>query len=139
MRVPADIVLKRDDTHQVWGWAVVSNKRDGTPLYDLQGDHVALPELEACVYEAVGEGIVRAGEQHRGRAERLLIESMVWTPQKRAALQAVGVTGVPSEDGWWMGQQLTPDTYQRVKLGDRLWFSIEGHGEREALCPHCGR
>jgi Putative phage serine protease XkdF len=129
MRISATVVEKREAEHRIFGWAVLSQKRDGSDLIDLQGDHVALPDLEAAVYEAMADGL-NGGEMHQGDAEARIIESMVWTPEKAARL------GIPEgvlPTGWWIGQQVGEETFQRVRVGDRLWFSIEGLGERQAL------
>jgi Putative phage serine protease XkdF len=129
MRLAATVVEKREAEHEIFGWVVLSQKRDGSDLIDLQGDHVTLPDLEATVYEAMATGL-HGGEMHQGDAEARIIESMVWTPEKAARL------GIPEgvlPAGWWIGQRVGEETFQRVRIGDRLWFSIEGVGEREPL------
>jgi hypothetical protein len=129
MRISATVVEKREADHRIFGWAVLSQKRDGSDLIDLQGDHVALPDLEAAVYEAMADGL-NGGEMHQGDAGARIIESMVWTPEKAARL---GIPDGVLPTGWWIGQQVSDATFRKVAVGDRLWFSIEGVGEREGL------
>jgi Putative phage serine protease XkdF len=129
LRISATVVEKREAEHRVFGWAVLSQKRDGSDLIDLQGDHVALPDLEAAVYEAMEAGL-NGGEMHQGDAEACIIESFVVTPEKVARL---GIPAGVLPSGWWIGQKVSPETFARVQLGDRLWFSIEGVGERERV------
>jgi Putative phage serine protease XkdF len=127
MRIQATVVEKREAEHRIFGWAVLSQKRDGSELIDLQGDHVALPDLEAAVYEAMADGL-NGGEMHQGDAEARIIESFVVTPEKVARL---GIPAGVLPSGWWIGQQVSDATFRKVAVGDRLWFSIEGVGERE--------
>jgi hypothetical protein len=129
IRIPADVVDKREADRHVLGWAVLSHKRDGSNLIDLQGDHVTLPDLERTVYDAVAHGL-RGGEMHDGDAEAQVIESFIATPEKLARW------GIPEGVlplGWWIGQHVGPETFERVRLGDRMWFSIQGEGERDDL------
>jgi hypothetical protein len=70
------------------------------------------------------------GEMHAGEADSVLIESMVFTPDKLAKM------GIPEgvvPYGWWVGYQVTPALFAKVKEGTRLMFSIEGTAAREPL------
>jgi hypothetical protein len=124
-----DIVRKDADQHRVFGYASVAVTKEGDALIDLQGDLIAIEDLEEAAYDHVLHFHV-GGEMHAGEASSHLIESMVFTPEKLAKM------GIPSGMvplGWWMGMQVPPSLFSRVRDGSRLMFSIEGSGVREPL------
>ena len=123
--------IKKFDTSRrlVFGWASVSVDADGNAVVDSDGDVVPIAELELAAYDFVqfsGEG--RA--MHEGNTVARLVESMVFTPDKIAAL---GIEGqVPL--GWWVGFKVFDDgVWARVKNGELSMFSIGGRAKREAV------
>ena len=121
------ITKSDDDRHLAFGWASVSIRADGELIEDWQGDIIAPCELEEAVYEYVrlyGEG----GEMHERGGVAVLIESVVFTEDKMAAM------GIPVETlpvGWWIGFKVTDsDVWEKVKDGNYSMFSIEGEAER---------
>lgn len=118
------------DKQQVFGWASIV-ELDGEPVVDLQGDYIAIDEVEKSAYEYVHKSR-RGGDMHLRDGEEPvvkshMIESFVVTPEKKAAL------GLPEEmpTGWWVGYQVNdPDLWGMVKDGKRTGFSIHGRGVR---------
>jgi len=123
----ADFALAKldPDRNLVFGWASVAATVDGETLIDKQGDIIPPDELESAVYEYVLE-FRDMDEMHTQVSKGQLIESLVLTPEKRAAmgLPADGVTG------WWAGYKVDPKTFAKVKAGSYPMFSIEGRAER---------
>lgn len=114
-------VAKVDEfERQVFGFASVIEKADGTPLVDLQGDIIPEEELERAVYEYVRES--RDGSlMHEELGKATLIESFVVTKRKRDLLKL----DLPL--GWWVGYQvLDDDVFKRVVSGELAMFSIGG-------------
>lgn len=125
------LVAKTDDAKRlVFGWASVSKDAAGNLLEDLQGDVIEPAELEKAVYEFVlDEGT--ANEMHRGRVKGRLVESMMVTPDKLAAMGLASVTAPKA--AWWLGFKFDADAYARVKQGTYGMFSIEGESESEEI------
>ena len=116
-----------DEKMQAVGWANVSITEDGELLEDWQGDMIEPDELENAAYNFVNlyrEG----GEMHMRGGAAYLIESVVFTKEKMAAM------GIPEGTlpvGWWIGFQVTDaDVWAKVKDGTYSMFSIEGEATR---------
>lgn len=124
-------IAKADDSEQrLFGWASIAVQKDGTPLLDLQGDVIEIRDLEEAWYSYVTE----SGElnfQHSGPVRGHMIEAMVFTPEKIAAL------GLPPDSlplGAWVGYHLPAlADYQLVKSLGFFMFSIEGEALREVF------
>lgn len=119
------------DKQQVFGWASIV-ELNGEPVVDLQGDYIAIEEVEKAGYEYViksrkgGDMHLRDGEQPVHASD--MIESFIVTPEKKKAL------GLPDEMpiGWWVGYQVNdPEVWAKVKDGRRTGFSIHGRGVRK--------
>lgn len=112
-----------DERRQVFGWASVAVRVDGTMVCDADQDIIEPEVLEEAVYEYVAE-YGTAGEMHQKAHVGTLIESVVFTKEKALAL------GIPTDllpQGWWVGFQITdPQVWQKVKDGTYSMFSIEG-------------
>lgn len=123
------VVQKSDDEKRlVFGWASVAQEEDGSTLVDLAGDVIEPEVLEQAAYDFVmlyREG----GEMHERGGCATLVESIVFTPDKKAAL------GIPDDAlpvGWWIGFKVTDDeVWEKVKSGEYPMFSIEGTAVRE--------
>ena len=124
-------VAKADDErHMVFGWASVAALADGTTVEDYQRVILEIDELEDAVYDYVlyfRDG----GEMHQRRGIGVLVESVVFTPDK---LKAMGVPEVTLPSGWWLGLKITDDdVWARVKDGTYSMFSIEGEATRTPI------
>ncbi len=121
-------IMKSDNEKMLaFGWASVSIRADGELIEDWQGDIIAPCELEEAAYEYVrlyGEG----GEMHERGGVAVLIESVVFTEDKMAAM-GIPVGTLPV--GWWIGFKVTDSgVWEKVKDGTYTMFSIEGEAER---------
>lgn len=124
-------VAKADDErHMVFGWASVAALADGTTVEDYQRDILEIEELEDAVYDYVlyfRDG----GEMHQRRGIGVLVESVVFTPDK---LKAMGIPEGTLPSGWWLGLKITDDAvWDRVKDGTYTMFSIEGEATRTPI------
>ena len=124
-------ITKTDDSTQcVFGWASVAVTKTGETLVDLQGDTIDIYDLEEAFQDYVTSS--RAlNFAHAGAQRGTLVECMVFTPEKIAAL------GIP-EGVLPLGALVTyhlpdPDDYAQAKAEGLLMFSIEGTGVREAV------
>lgn len=123
-------VSKDEDQRLIFGWANVSVRKDGTRVVDSDGEHVPIEDLEAAAYLFVKE-YRGTGEDHQGEQRGVLVESMVFTAEKRAAM---GLPEGSTPDGWWVGFQLDDAAdFAKVKEGQKLMFSIQGHARPEQV------
>ncbi len=134
---PADITLIQksftvpiskvdEDKQQIFGWASVIVRDDGSIVVDHQDDAIDLETLEDAAYDFVANSR-QPSEMHEKIGIGHLIESLVLTPDKREAF------GLPREGklGWWVGFQITDDlTWSKVKSGELAELSIRGESER---------
>ncbi len=121
-------ILKSDDEkHLAFGWANVAIRADGEVIEDWQKDIVEPEELENAAYNFVllyREG----GEMHERGGAAVLIESVVFTEEKMAAM---GIPAGTLPVGWWIGfKVIDDDVWEKVKDGTYPMFSIEGSAER---------
>jgi hypothetical protein len=114
-----------DEVHQnVFGWAYVTHRPDGQVNIDQSGDFVDdVEELERAAYDFVMNS--RRGDADHDEVQvAVLIESMVFTPEKLAAL---GVSTDFRLAGWWVGFHVfDPVVWDRVVSGELKMFSISG-------------
>jgi len=128
-RLDIPIAKQVPDKMQVFGWLSVVVEPDGTPVIDLHGDVIEIENLETVVYHYVRHSRI-GGAMHTVYAGEL-IESIVFTPEKIAAL---GIPAGVLPLGWWVGYQvLDPDIWAMVKSGELTMFSIGGTGRRKPL------
>jgi hypothetical protein len=121
-------IAKSDDEKMLaFGWANVSMRVGGELIEDWQGDIIEPEELEAAAYEYVrlyGDG----GEMHERGGVAVLIESVVFTEDKMAAM---GIPAGTLPVGWWIGFKVTDkDVWEKIKNGTYSMLSIEGEAER---------
>ena len=127
-------ISKTDDAERlVFGFANVSIAKDGGEVVDLQGDIIEPVELERAAYEFVLK-FRASGEMHdkgdvKGSVGKL-VESMVFTPEK---LDALGLAKDALPCRWWVGFQLEPEAFAKVKDGTYKMFSIQGRADREEV------
>lgn len=122
-------IKKSDDEKRLaFGWASIALDEEGKQLEDQQNDMVDPDVLEEAAYNFVRlyrEG----GEMHERGDCAVLVESVVFTKEKMAAM------GIPEGTlpvGWWIGFYVTDDdVWEKVKSGEYPMFSIEGTAVRE--------
>jgi hypothetical protein len=128
----ADVEIRKtdEDDHLVFGWLSVSQDENGNLIVDHHGDIITPDELEQAAYDFVLYSR-QAGEMHETIGVGRLVESMVFTKDKQAAL------GIPSGTvpvGWWVGFKIDdPDVWAKVKSGEYAAFSIGGMAIREEV------
>lgn len=124
------IMKSDDDRHLVFGWANVAVRVDGEQIIDWQEDAIDTEDLEKAAYEYVAE-FGTAGEMHQRGGIGRVIESIVFTKEKAAAL------GIPEDalpEGWWIGFKIQDDeVWEKIKSGEYAMFSIEGRAVREPM------
>lgn len=121
-------IMKSDDEKRlVFGWANIAVRVNGEIIQDYQDDVIDIDELEQAAYAFTAE-FGTAGEMHRRGGVGRLVESIVFTKEKAAAL------GIPPDvlpEGWWVGFRIDDDeVWEKVKNGTYSMFSIEGTAER---------
>jgi hypothetical protein len=128
--VPGELVVVKADAEAqvVFGWAVVSQKADGSDLWDLDNEHVPVEDLEKAAYDFVLDSRESGTDHDQGPVHGQLVESIVTTVEKQ---QALGLTGDELPVGWWVGFHVDDATWKSVKAGDRLMFSIDGQAVAE--------
>lgn len=115
------------DEHFVFGWASVSADKAGNVIVDADGDTIAIEELEKAVYRYVAYGGV-GDEMHEGKYVASLIESVVFTPAKMAA---IGIREGLIPYGWFVGFRVRDESvWQKIKDGEYVMFSLGGKAER---------
>lgn len=119
------------DQNRVFGYASVCEK-DGKPVIDVQDDWSSEADMEEAFYDFV-KNARAAGEMHQGYGEGFgeCIECMVFTKAKQEVLGIVlkdkdGKQIVPA----WVGFEVTPALFAKVKTGTYPAFSIGGSGIR---------
>lgn len=120
-----------EDKRLAFGWANIAINAGGVVIEDKQHDIIEPAVLEIAAYNFV-EFYREGGEMHKRGDCAVLIESMVFTDEKVAAL------GIPSsiipECGWWIGFKVTDDdVWEKVKSGQYGMFSIEGQAIRREV------
>lgn len=120
-----------EEQQLIFGFANVSVQEDGTPPKDWQNDIIKTAELETAAYNYVLHSGI-ANQEHINNTDcGILIESMMFTKEKCAAL---GIPEGTIPEAWWVGFYI-PDkeVYQKVKDGTYNMFSIEGGGRRKPI------
>jgi len=124
---------KRDDSlRTVWGWASLATQ-DGQPVVDLQGDIIAVEELQKAAHEFMDAsrtgGIMHIKDGDTAVKIGTVVDSIVLTSDVQKAL---GIA-LPCE-GWWIGVKVHDDSVWRdVQSGKLGAFSIGGSGVRTAV------
>jgi hypothetical protein len=126
------VVKSDDDKRQVFGWASVAVRVGGETIVDWQQDIIEIDDLEKAAYEFTTD-YATAGEMHERGGIGRLIESVVFTKEKAAAM------GIPPDilpQGWWVGFKIDdPGAWEKVKDGTYNMFSIEGEAQRVEVPP----
>lgn len=119
-----------DDKMQVFGWSYVTADKHDVKTVDHSLEVVHIDDVEAAQYGYVKTS--RAGrEMHRGEDVATLIESVVFTPAKKAAM---GIPDGVVPTAAWVGYQLeSREVFDRVKSGEYGMLSIGGTCRREEI------
>ena len=129
MKITGKIIKANFDEKKVFGWASVAADENGA-IVDSDGDIIKIDELETAAYGFVVYSRT-GGEMHEKTGIGVLIESMVFTPEKIAALN-LPENSLPL--GWWVGFQIFDEAvWQKIKSGEYSMFSIGGEATREAV------
>ena len=127
-------IAKRDDEQRlVFGWLYVSKRVDGTDVVDHSGETIAPTTLEKAAYAFVldartGGLMHRKGADGKTRAVARLVESVVFTPEKRAAM---GLADGTVPDGLWTGWKVDDDeAWDGIKSGRYTMLSLGGRAVR---------
>lgn len=119
-----------NDKRLAFGWASISLTEGGGELVDMVGDFIEPETLENAAYDFVLNSR-DGGEMHERGGVAKLVESVVFTKEKMAAM------GIPEGTlpvGWWIGFLVTDDdVWEKVKSGEYPMFSIEGTAEAEPV------
>lgn len=132
-RTSIEFVIYKDQSYEkglVSGWANVAKNADGSIPLDWQGDIIEPSELEDAAIEFMLK-YRDSGECHTGGSIGTVVESVVLTKDKQAAM------GIPEgvvPEGWFITVKIfDDDVIAKVKNGDYRMFSIQGTAEREAV------
>lgn len=125
-----DITKAKEDEGLVSGWANVAVNADGSLPLDWQGDIIRPEVLEKAAVNFMlnyrGSGVMHEGDQ-----QGVVVESIVFTKEKQAAL------GIPEgcvPEGWFITVKVTnPEVFKAVKEGKYRMFSIQGTAKRVEL------
>lgn len=124
------IIKSDDERREVFGWASIAVRVDGEIITDYQEDVIDIADLEKAAYEFTAE-FGTAGEMHQRGGVGRLIESVVFTKEKMAAM---GIIPGSLPEGWWVGFHIDDDNvWQKIKDGEYRMFSIEGTAVREEI------
>lgn len=124
------VIKSDDDKRQVFGWGSVAVRANGEVIEDYQEDIIETEELEKAVYDYTAN-FGTAGEMHERGGVGRLIESVVFTKEKAAAM---GIPDGYMPEGWWLGFHINDDdVWQKIKDGTYNMFSIEGEAVREEV------
>lgn len=119
-----------EDKRLVFGWANVSVDVGGNEVVDLQEDMIDPETLEAAAYK-FAELYRDGGEMHERTGTAVMVESVVLTEEKQAAM---GLAAGTLPVGWWIGFRVTDDdVWEKVKSGEYSMFSIGGTAIREEV------
>lgn len=125
-----NIQKSSDEKRLAFGWASISQDESGAALVDLSEDVIDPETLENAAYEFV-KLYREGGEMHERGDCAVLVESVVFTKEKMAAM---GIPDGTLPTGWWIGFYVTDDeVWEKVKSGEYPMFSIEGTAIPETI------
>ena len=119
------------EKREVYGFLSVARDANGCTVTDTHGSQISVDELEHMAHRYLVEAR-GVGEQHQ-RFEGIghVIESVVLTREKQAAIPPKGIPEGAVHEGWFVGFRVDDaDTWDRLKRGDLTGFSIGGYAKR---------
>lgn len=120
-----------EDKRLVFGWANVSVDVGGNEVVDLQEDMIDPETLEAAAYK-FAELYRDGGEMHERTGTAVMVESVVLTEEKQAAM---GLAAGTLPVGWWIGFRVTDDD---VSAGYIFTWDMLGNGSYTAMDQYEG-
>lgn len=108
------------------GWASVAKNADGSFAFDWEGDILTPEVLEKAALNFM-EDSRQSGLQHKGESVATVVESIVFTKEKMAAM------GIPEgvvPEGWFVTVKVSEEVFEKVKSGQYKMFSIQGKAKR---------
>lgn len=133
MQIEGEIVRKDARKMQAFGWAYVVSEDGGqTQVVDKSGERILIDELnhlEDAAYDFVVKSRVGA-DWHVRKGVSTMIESMVFTPEKKAAM------GLPDSFplGWWVGFQFSDKkSWDMIEKGLYTMFSVHGKSVKKEV------
>lgn len=125
-----DVTKAKDDECLVSGWANVAVNADGSLPLDWQDDIIRPETLEKAALNFMLE-YRGSGEMHQGESKGIVVESIVFTKEKQAA---IGIPEGVVPEGWFITVKVTDkDVFNKVKSGQYKMFSIQGNAKRVKL------
>lgn len=130
LSVDFSVYKARDDEQLVSGWANVAVNKDGSIPLDWQDDVIAPATLEKAaigfMMDYRGSGVM-----HEGEDKGTVVESIVLTKEKQAA---IGIPEGTVPEGWFITVKVhDPEVFAKVKDGTYRMFSIQGTARRVKL------
>ena len=124
-------VAKANDSEGlVSGWANVAVNADGSLPLDWQDDIIRPETLEKAAINFMMD-YRSSGAMHEGDSKGIVVESIVFTKEKQAA---IGIPEGTIPEGWFITVKiLDPVVFEQVKNGTFKMFSIQGHAKRVEL------
>jgi hypothetical protein len=130
LSVDFNVYKARDDERLVSGWANVVLDKDGNAPVDWQDDIIAPATLEKAAIQFMLD-YRGSGEMHRGNSKGTVVESIVLTKEKQAA---IGIPEGTVPEGWFITVKVHDQaTFEKVKDGTYRMFSIQGTAKRVEL------
>lgn len=130
LSVGFDVYKARDEEQLVSGWANVAIDKNGEAPLDWQDDVIAPETLEKAAINFMLD-YRDSGEMHKGKSKGTVVESIVFTKEKQAAI------GIPEgivPEGWFITVKVhDPEVFAKVKDGTYRMFSIQGTAKRVKL------
>jgi hypothetical protein len=120
-------ISKSADKNLVSGWASISIQQDGSLPFDWSGDIISPSVLETAAINFM-EKYRTSGEMHIGGSVGIIVESIVFTPDK---MEALGLQPGTLPVGWFITVKIKDnEVFAKVKSGQYKMFSIQGKAKR---------
>lgn len=126
-------ISKSSDTADeglVSGWANIAINKDGSRPLDWSDDVIEPATLEKAAIQFMEE-YGESGVEHKGDAVGVVVESIMFTKEKQAA---IGIPEGTVPEGWFITVKVKdPDVFAKVKDGTYKMFSFQGTARRTKL------
>lgn len=120
----------KEDEGLVSGWANVAVQSDGSLPLDWQDDIIMPETLEKAAVNFMMD-YRGSGVMHEGEVKGIVVESIVFTKAKQAA---IGIPEGTVPEGWFITVKvLDKSVFELVKSGIFRMFSIQGSAKRIKL------
>ena len=127
--ITGTITKLNEEQRLVFGWASIIDDENGTPIIDSQGDVIKSSELEKMAYDFV-LNVRKASNMHDKSTIGIgdLVEAVVMTTEKQLAMGISKENLLPQ--GMWVGFNIIPEVFAKIKSGELSDFSIGGKAKR---------